>query len=191
MQSGHTGNREIFTSGAPQRRQSEGNSAANKPWATVAAPRTAASSRVRRGGAEVRVMSPVLLKTSLPRPAPGQAPAGRIALSIAGSAGPMQLLTPPAAVLRAISPARARHQQRRCFCENNLRNELVSRGTPERTFPGTHGGVNGMHPNCRSPDTDSAFGNTLTPPDSCRKVNPDEWLVAILPVARRIPGTLL
>jgi hypothetical protein len=71
MHSGHTGSREIFTRGAPQRRQSEGKSAANRPGATSAAPETAEFSRLRPWGTDVRVMSPVLLKTSLPRPAPG------------------------------------------------------------------------------------------------------------------------
>jgi hypothetical protein len=88
MHSEQTGSREIFTRGAPQRRQSEGKREANRPCATIAAPETAECSRFRPGGAGVRVMSPVLLKTSLPRPAPGQAPAGRIPLSIAGSRKP-------------------------------------------------------------------------------------------------------
>ena len=44
-QSRHTGSREIFSSGAPHRRQSEGKSAANRPWATIAAPEAAATQR--------------------------------------------------------------------------------------------------------------------------------------------------
>ena len=84
MHSRHTGSREMFSSGDPQRRQSEGNSAANKPWAMVAVPETARCSSLRPWGTAVRVVSPLLLKTSLPHPAPGQAPAGRIHLSISG-----------------------------------------------------------------------------------------------------------
>src|SRR6266404_220381 len=81
---GHTGKREIFSKGVPQIRQSEGKRAANKPWATVAAPAFAKFTRLRPagsperpnlgfgiGGTVVRIVSPVLLKTDLPRPAPG------------------------------------------------------------------------------------------------------------------------
>jgi hypothetical protein len=37
-QLGHTGNREIFVRGVPQRRQSEGKNAVKTPWAISAAP---------------------------------------------------------------------------------------------------------------------------------------------------------
>ena len=88
----------MFTRGVLQRRQSEGKSAAKKPCARVVLPEATQFSRVRRAtcpecpmltardvGATVRVMSPLLLKTCLPHPALGQAPAGRTAFSIAGS----------------------------------------------------------------------------------------------------------
>ena len=102
MQSKQTGKREMLVSGAPQRRQSDGKKVANAPLATVVAPanivrssglvakwpkRTVAA--LWGGETGVRVMSPILLKTSLPRPAPGQAPAGRIVISIAGSCWPI------------------------------------------------------------------------------------------------------
>ena len=127
MHTRHTGSREIFTRGAPQRRQSEGNSAANRPWATIAAPETAEFSKFRPPrpprcalfapwggrGADVRVMSPVLLKTSLPRPAPGQAPAGRIALSIAGSQKPRNCSSRCGALFTGfIFPVAEAHQHR-------------------------------------------------------------------------------
>lgn len=86
-QAGHTGSREIFSREAPQRRQSEGNSAANKLWATRAAPETAKWNRSCPAETGRRFVSPVLLKTDLPRPAPGQAPAGRLASSIARGGG--------------------------------------------------------------------------------------------------------
>ena len=92
----HTGKREMFTSGAPQRRQSEGKSAAKKPREIVAVAESAQFSRRRTSNrpkrpalvpgdvpAAARIMSPVLLKTCLPRPAPAWAPAGRIVFSIA------------------------------------------------------------------------------------------------------------
>jgi len=102
MQSRQTGKREMLVNGAPQRRQSDGKGVANAPLATVVAPanivrssglvakwpkRTVAA--LWGGETGVRVMSPLLLKTSLPRPAPGQAPAGRIVISIAGSCWPI------------------------------------------------------------------------------------------------------
>src|SRR6476660_3823292 len=98
MQSRQTGKREMLVRGEPQRRQSDGTRVANAPLATVVAPEISKRSRGRfakwpertvaalwGGETGVRVMSPILLKTSLPRPAPGQAPAGRILFSIAGS----------------------------------------------------------------------------------------------------------
>ena len=78
-------------------RQSEGNRAAKRPCAAVASPKDARFRDCAKAAPEspllmpcgkealMRVVSPVLLKTSLPRPAPGQAPAERIVLSITGS----------------------------------------------------------------------------------------------------------
>jgi len=99
MHAGQTGKREMFVRGELQRRQSDGKRVANAPLAVVLV--TARTERRRLWAAKrsgrtiavfwsgetgVRVVSPLLLKTSLPRPAPGQAPAGRIVFSIAGSA---------------------------------------------------------------------------------------------------------
>src|SRR5579864_8015866 len=91
----HTGKREMFTSGAPQRRQSEGKNAAKRPHEIVEIAESAQSSRRRTSNrpkrpslapgdvpAAARIMSPVLLKTCLPRPAHAWAPAGRIVFSI-------------------------------------------------------------------------------------------------------------
>jgi len=59
----HTGSREIFSKGLPQRRQSDGNSAANRLWATTTAPETTEFQRACPAGTAWRVVSPVLLKT--------------------------------------------------------------------------------------------------------------------------------
>jgi hypothetical protein len=81
MHASQTGSREMFRRGASQIRQSEGKSAANKPRANKTVPEGTAFRKFVfqrcRGlaawskGTVERVMSPVLLKTSLPRPAPG------------------------------------------------------------------------------------------------------------------------
>ena len=94
----HTGKREILTSGALQRRQSEGKRAAKSPRKIVPVAERVRSSRRRTSNrperptltpgdvpAAARIMSPVLLKTCLPRPTPAWAPAGRIVFSITGS----------------------------------------------------------------------------------------------------------
>jgi len=81
MHASQTGSREMFRSGASQIRQSEGKNAANRPRAANTARAETAFDKLvfqrRRGlalwsvGTVERVMSPVLLKTSLPRSAPG------------------------------------------------------------------------------------------------------------------------
>src|SRR5207248_9562869 len=71
-QSSHTGKREILTRGAPQRRQSEGNRVAKTQSATPLAEETnedASHCHATSLVPEARIWSPLLLKTTLPRPA--------------------------------------------------------------------------------------------------------------------------
>ena len=87
-QSSHTGSREMFIRGLPQRRQSEGNNVANKAAATPFMPETKEEkselSRLTSLASAARVGFVLLLKTTLPRPAATVgAPAGRISFSIA------------------------------------------------------------------------------------------------------------
>lgn len=83
--SSQTGNREMLIRGEPQRRQSEGNSVANKPAPTSL---THETNGLRCATALVpvaRIGVPILLlKTILPHPAAATgAPTGRIFFSIA------------------------------------------------------------------------------------------------------------
>jgi len=78
----------MFRSGFPQRRQSHGNSVANKAAATPCTPETKEENNELSVGAialpDRLGMLPLLLKTTLPRPAVATgAPAERISLSIA------------------------------------------------------------------------------------------------------------
>ncbi len=70
--------------GAPQRRQSEGNSVANRPAAMPLAQETNGLSCGTTLVPVARIGVPLLLKTILPRPAAATgAPTGRIPFSIA------------------------------------------------------------------------------------------------------------
>src|SRR5215469_11962774 len=79
-----TGRREILSRGSPQRRQSDGKNAAKRPRAAELVPEAVERHNFRKDGSQnrrgsaleggktvERVMSPVLLKTNLPRQAPG------------------------------------------------------------------------------------------------------------------------
>jgi hypothetical protein len=73
----------MFVRGVPQRRQSEGNSVANKPAATPLAQETNGLSCTTILVPVARIGVPLLLKTILPRPgAATGAPTGRIFFSI-------------------------------------------------------------------------------------------------------------
>src|SRR5262249_3987479 len=82
-----TGKREMLARGLPQRRQSEGNKVANRadatPFTLEIKEESSRHSRVASLASVARVGFPLLLKTTLPRPAAASgAPAERIFFSI-------------------------------------------------------------------------------------------------------------
>ena len=82
--SSHTGSREMFIKGAPQRRQSEGNNVAKRPAAIPLAQETHGLSCATSVVPVARIGVPLLLKTILRHPAAAtRAPTGRIFFSIA------------------------------------------------------------------------------------------------------------
>ena len=83
-QSSHTGSLEMFIRGVPHRRQSEGNSVANKAAAMPLAQETSGLSCATTPVPMARIGVPLLLKTILLHPAATTgAPTGRIFFSIA------------------------------------------------------------------------------------------------------------
>src|SRR5207302_11236373 len=77
--SSHTGKREILTTGAPQRRQSEGNNVAKTHSAMPLTEETNEDATFRATTLlpEARNSSPLLLNTNLPRPAAARGPRRR------------------------------------------------------------------------------------------------------------------
>jgi len=103
-----TGSRKILTRGAPQRRQSEGKSVANKLSATPLTEETNEDTRERLRATTLvpaaRIGSPLLLKTNLPRPARARgATSGRICFSIAGGLGPRNAWVANQAAARCVT----------------------------------------------------------------------------------------
>lgn len=94
-QSRHTGRREMLVRGAPHKRQSEGNSVANRLSAIAVEERARREAKELRCSAdlalEARIGSPLLLKTVLPaRPVPHRSQPDELETSIAAQLVPAQ-----------------------------------------------------------------------------------------------------
>ena len=186
----HTGKREMLTSGASQRRQSEGKKAAKRPREIVAVAESAQFSRRRTSNrpaltpgdvpAATRIMSPVLLKTCLPRPAPAWAPAGRIVLSIAGSCGASNYSGCCSWCHFRFVPALPNGCKRRgtAFYGNIWRSEPAAETVSAKCiFPGNSGAGTDTLPNRRSQDIETGWRTWFTPPNLSGRPKPSGSLI--------------